>query len=415
MDTTQKGAGYAWRNFIFIFLCGVSFAISLMVVPAGMGMLIEYFQCSASEAGWFMSFTSVAGTVIAFFTAPIQAKIGPKNMVLLGMACIIIGDAICLFATDVTLFYVGRFIFGLANGLLATAAPTLIAILFRDPSKRGLPNSVWALWIPIGQIIIMLLFAYLVSTFGGWQAAFAFALIFAAAATVCCFFFITIPKERQMEAVAGKANVKISDAFKSPSVILCFLMVLFFAFAMSCYSSFAPTYYQMAGGMGLAEANNLNSIGTFAGIVGSLVVGVILGKVTNQPMVLFGVWIFAGIAMGIAFMFIDPALIIATCIAWGLLSNMIMPAVFTNVEWATPDPSVIGAAFGLLAIASNGGGIPAAPIVGALVDATGNWMLCCIPPAIASVLGIVCAAIFFAKRGPVCVRAMMEKETRAKN
>ncbi len=181
-------------------------------------------------------------------------------------------------------------------------------------------------------------------------------------------------------------------------------MVLFFAFAMSCYSSFAPTYYQMAGGMGLAEANNLNSIGTFAGIVGSLVVGVILGKVTNQPMVLFGVWIFAGIAMGIAFMFTDPALIIATCIAWGLLSNMIMPAVFTNVEWATPDPSVIGAAFGLLAIASNGGGIPAAPIVGALVDATGNWMLCCIPPAIASVLGIVCAAIFFAKRGPVCVR-----------
>ncbi len=56
----------------------------------------------------------------------------------------------------------------------------------------------------------MLLFAYLVSTFGGWQAAFVFALIFAAAATVCCFFFITIPKERQMEAVAGKANVKYS-------------------------------------------------------------------------------------------------------------------------------------------------------------------------------------------------------------
>ncbi|MCI8468809.1 MAG: MFS transporter [Eggerthellaceae bacterium] len=409
----ERSTGYAWRNFIFVFLCGVAFSISLMVVPACMLMLVEHFQCDMSTAGWFMSWSSVAGTVIAFFTASIQSKVGPKAMVMLAMACVIVSDVICIFAPDATVFSVGRFILGFGNGLIATGAPTLICVLFKDPAKRGLPNSVWSVWIAVGQIIILNLFAILAAAFGGWQAGFWFALIFAVAALVLGFFLISVPMDEQMAVVRGTANVKLSAAFTSPYVIICLVMVICFAFCFSCYSAMAPTYYQQAGGMGMAEANSLNSVSTIVGVVGALAVGAVFAKVKNQPLVLLAVFVLTFIVCCFEFVPTDPTLIIVELVAFGFVINAVMPAVFTNVEWASPDPSVIGAAFGVLAIGSNAGGIPAAPLVGAILESTqGNWALATVPEAVIGAIGLICAIVFFVKRGPVCKAVLEERSSK---
>ena len=159
----KSKTGNAWVNFILIFVMGAIFAIGFFKVPPAMGSLMEYFQCGLGEAGWFMSACSVAGTVIAFATGAIQTKIGPKGMLIAALVCMALDSLVGVLAPNVEVFIASRFIGGLGNGFLATAGPTLIALLFKDPAKRGLPNSIWACWTAAGSLIMLNSYAFILA------------------------------------------------------------------------------------------------------------------------------------------------------------------------------------------------------------------------------------------------------------
>jgi sugar phosphate permease len=153
---------------------------------------------------------------------------------------------------------------------------------------------------------------------------------------------------------------------------------------------------QAVAGLDMGTANALSSITTVTGIIGSLVIGVVLNRVKNQPAVLLVCFILAGATMCLELAFDTVPMMILMAVLVGLLLNICPPALFSNVPHASPDPSVMGAIFGLLAVGANLGGIPAANTVGSIVDATqGNWAMGTIPLAIVAVLGIICAIIFY--------------------
>ncbi len=392
-----RSAGASWASFICILLVGVSYSISLMAVPMYMPAFFE--QIGMDNAPMLMSYTSISGTIIAFFTAAIQSKIGPKTMVILSALVQLIGDIMMLIGGGVAVMFVGRFILGLGNGLVATAAPSLVQCIWRDPQKRGIPTSVWTMWIALGAIII----SFLTVPLGTWQNAFIFAAIFAAVATVLAIVGIRIPKAEQMEVVAGNADVHVIDAFKSPWVILCFVMVLCFAFGFSIYTTYAPQYFMQY--MGPEAGTSLNGMGNFIGIVAGLIIGVIFRATKKHPLVLLIVFVLAVIAAFTAFMFTDAMMITVTAVFFFFVFNIIVPSVFNNVQWASPDPSVIGAAFGLLAIASNGGGIPAAPVGAMLLGPDMNYFNAMIPGIVLCIIGLVCAIIFFVGRSKFVAEA----------
>lgn len=395
-----KSAGFLWVNFIFILLVGISYAISLMAVPMYMGAFMETY---GPDAAWLMSWTSVAGTIVAFFTAALQAKLGPKMLVILSAVVQIIGDILMLIGGGIAVMFVGRFILGLGNGLVATAAPALVQCLWRDPQKRGIPTSIWTMWIALGGIII----SFLTVPLGNWQTAFIFALVVAIVVLIGAIFGIRVPKEVQMEVVAGNDKVKVSDAFKSPWVILCFVMVLCFAFSFSCFTTYAPTYFIQ--NMGPEAGTALNGMGNFIGIIAGLIIGVIFRATKKHPLVLVCVFVLATIACFLAFTFTDAMMITVTAVFFFLVINMVVPSVFNNVQWASPDPSVVGAAFGLLAIASNGGGIPAAPVGAAILEATGgNYFMVMVPAGIICAIGLVCAVVFLVGRSKYVQKAFEE-------
>lgn len=398
----QRSAGYAWRNFICILLVGISYAISLMAVPMYMG---DFMAQLGPDAAMLMSYTSISGTIIAFFTAAIQSKIGPKTMVIMSAIVQVIGDVLMLVGGGTTVMFVGRFILGLGNGLIATAAPTLVNCLWRDPQQRGIPTSVWTMWIALGSIII----SFLTVPLGNWYTAFIFAAVFAVVALVLAFFGISVPKAEQMEIVAGNENVRIIDAFKSPWVILCFIMVLTFAFGFSVYTTYAPQYFIQY--MGPEAGSALNGMGNFIGIIGGLVIGVVFRATKKHPLVLTIVFVLAVVAAFMAFSFTDALMITVSAVAFFFVFNIIVPSVFNNVQWASPDPSVIGAAFGLLAIASNAGGIPAAPVGAMILESTGgDYFAAMIPAIVITLVGLVCAIIFLVGRSKFVAEAFAARE-----
>lgn len=408
--TQERSAGASWGTFLIVLIAGIAYSISLMAIPTAMIYVADTFGGDMVGAGWLMSWNSVAGTILALFTATIQSKIGPKNMIIIALACILVSDVMVVMTTDITIAFVGRFIFGFANGLIATAGPTFVTILFSDPTKRGMPNAIWTMWIALGGVLINFLAPFLMVPGEGtnfltggpnldWHPLFWFGIAFAAVALVLVIVGVRVPKAELMAAVAGSDNVKISDAFKNGYVWLCFVMVLCFAFSFSCYTSEVVAYLQAAVGMDPAAAQSWNGILNIIGIAAGLIIGFILNKVSDHTKALVAIFVLTVAACLAAFAFSTVTLAICSMFFFGLAVNMVMPAIFTNVQWVSKSPAVIAAAFGICAIASNGGGIPAAPVMGAMIEAGVDWFMLGVPPAVVSAVGLVCAIVFSIKLG----------------
>ena len=186
------------------------------------------------------------------------------------------------------------------------------------------------------------------------------------------------------------------------------LVIVFacFAFIFSVWSAMAPTYLQTPlVGMDMAAANSVSSITTVTGIVGSLIIGVVLTKVRNQPLVLVGTMVLCTVAGVIQFVFTGQAAIIVVAVLVGLFTNIVPPALFSNAQWAAKTPAGVALVMAALPIGSNFGGIPAAPIAGAIVESTGSWAMVAVPLGIVGAVGLVCAVVFMARCGKYAMGA----------
>jgi MFS family permease len=393
---SEKGKQANWKSFAFVFLAGVFLGVSFFKVPPTMPLLMEYFNVDVGTAGWMMSACSIAGTLVAIPAGAIQAKLGPKNTLLAALGWTLFSIIIGVFAPSIELFMVSQFIGGLGNGFIAVAAPTLITVMFTNSAKRGLPNSIWACWTAVGSLIMFNAASGIVTVFGNWQAVWWVSFVVVALITLLAVIGIRVDKQAASAVAAGNAQVKLSKGFTSLYGILLMVMFFCFAFGYSVWAALAPTFMQMVAGVDMPTANALASITTVTGILGSLSVGIILNKVKNQPLVLLVCFVLAGITMCLELLFDTIPMMITMAVLCGLLLNICPPALFSNVPNASPDPSVMGALFGLLAVGANLGGIPAANTVGAIVDATqGNWAMGTIPLAIIALVGIICAIVFY--------------------
>lgn len=402
----KSKTGNAWVNFVLIFVMGAIFAIGFFKVPPAMGSLMEYFQCGLGEAGWFMSACSVAGTVIAFATGAIQTKIGPKGMLIAALVCMALDSLVGVLAPNVEVFIASRFIGGLGNGFLATAGPTLIALLFKDPAKRGLPNSIWACWTAAGSLIMLNSYAFILGATGSWQGVWWVCLAIVVVGLVLTVFGIRVDHAAEMQMVAAGGDVKPWAGLTSLNSWLLVIVFACFAFIFSVWSAMAPTYLQTPlVGMDMAAANSVSSITTVTGIVGSLIIGVVLTKVRNQPLVLVGTMVLCTVAGVIQFVFTGQAAIIVVAVLVGLFTNIVPPALFSNAQWAAKTPAGVALVMAALPIGSNFGGIPAAPIAGAIVESTGSWAMVAAPLGIVGVIGLVCAVVFMVRCSKYAVGA----------
>ena len=414
----QRSAGAAWGAFICVLIAGMSYAIALMAVPTAMVQVaLEFwemiplpdgsFMPDMTNAGLLMSYNSIAGTILAFFTGPIQAKIGPKMMVIASVVCVIISNAMMFIAPTAIVAFIARFILGFSNGLVATSAPTLIQILFTDPTKRGMPTGIWSMWIALGGILISFVAPLLMGPDLAWRPLFMFGTIFGIVALILVVIGIRIPKAEMMEAVAAQGEVHITDAFKNGYVWLLFVCMICFAYSYSCYTGMAVTYFQSPieqGGVGMDVATAQANFGllNIIGIIAGFIAGAILNKVNDHTKVLAIIFIIAVIAVWLSFQFTVANAAFACMVFFGLAVNMVVPVILNNGQWVSENPAVVAAGFGILAIASNGGGIPANPTMGMVLASGAPYSACAIPPTIVCVIGLVCAIIFMLKRSKFC-------------
>ncbi|EFA12961.1 facilitated trehalose transporter Tret1-2 homolog [Tribolium castaneum] len=216
---TSESAEPTNRKFLYVaacvanlagFVCGTSFGWTSPEIPK---MKISHeagnplaLALTKSEESWIGSLLPVGATLGPFIAGLTADKIGRKNTLLAGTVPFIVAFAIAAYATNPLLFFLMRFLCGLAVGVVFTVLPMYIGEIAEDEVRDSL-GSFMQLFIVVG-----LLFSY---ALGPYMSIMAFNI--ACVVSPCVFlvvFYLFIPESpyfliRENKDQAAQALMKL--------------------------------------------------------------------------------------------------------------------------------------------------------------------------------------------------------------
>ncbi|GBP15440.1 Facilitated trehalose transporter Tret1 [Eumeta japonica] len=156
----------------------------------------EYdFEITTSQADWISSLVNVGAALICFPIGLIMDRLGRKNTMLLLVLPFTLAWVLIIWAVNVPMLMIGRFIAGIAGGAFCVTAPAYTSEIAQD-SIRGTLGSYFQLMITVG-----ILFAYAV---GSYTSVFLFNILCALIPLIfgCVFFFM--PESPSFLVVKGR-------------------------------------------------------------------------------------------------------------------------------------------------------------------------------------------------------------------
>ena len=185
----------------------------------------------------------------------VAKKLGPRSVLLLGCAIVILGSFLGAWATSAWLMIASRAVEGVAFVFISVAGPLAIE-QYVDAEHQGTVNGVWALWICFGSVIgstaTPMVFEALGLT-GTWLA---YAAIVAGAAVLLAAV-VRVPGRDAASEDTGNLQAAIPEASQvawrdyrvlvRPSALLVFFAYVVFNAEILAVLSYAPTFLQGQG------------------------------------------------------------------------------------------------------------------------------------------------------------------------
>lgn len=154
------------------------------------------------------------------------------------------------------------------------------------------------------------------------------------------------------------------------------------AFGCSVYTGLYPAFLSSPTGAALdpMEANNLVSLGSLGGIVGSVLIGVVINIVKPTKRGWLLMVICAVSIVTFLCVFSVPLGLMAFFIIWySFISTINMPVAFAWVPDILKNPKTLSMAMGIMMIGANIGGALGVTLPSALIDGAGGVWAACLP------------------------------------
>lgn len=387
----------AWLMAIVSILAGVVFAIDLFKVPPTMMLLMKDYNVSIAVIGLVMTAIAITSTVIALPGGAIMQKIGPKNLGLAAMACAAIGSVIGALSTSFTVLVISRGIEGFGFGLISLVVPAIIAAWF-PAQKRGLPMSIWTLWVSMGMLIIFRLTNVIVPSFG-WKGSWWLTTVLFVVIGVIFALVIRFPKEGEgaNEAQPAKTQkVSLLEGFKSPAAWLLCIIFIAYGWPAAALSGFYSTFLQQSLGMDMAAANTMTSYATIGMMVGGICIGLMLNRIKSKShgTVLLVIMVITAIFAYAQFEIKSVAILVPFMLVIGVVQQLIPATIFTMAPGAATRPETIAATMGIVSLGCNLSGILSNTFTGPMVQSFGgDWSKLSVFMLVISLVGVVAAII----------------------
>ena len=411
--TIKLNSATSWLQFAVVFLTGITIAMGMFKVPVHMPNIMGEFGVSITEAGLLMSVVGFTCIFTAIPAGAVMQKLGPKTFGIIVVASGIIENVIGAIAPNFWVLLGTRFLEGISYGCMSMVSVAIVSAYFTT-EKRGLPNGIWVIWVSVAQLIVAQLANLLVPSFG-WRGEWVAIAVIQAVLLVAFIAFVKDPRRVGLDTVGEDVSeganaqstqvpqekVSVLDGLKEPAVWLFSASLCCVAVGCGCLTGLYPTYLQTGLGLDPATANNIVSLGTLGGIVGSVAVGWVINrtKVRNRGILLCVVAVISIVCFSFQFS-MTAAIVAPFIIFYTAVTQFNMPVGFALVPDAIKRPQVLSMAIGVLMIGANLGGALSTTLPSMFVDAAGGDWGACVP----MVVGFAIASLVFAILGSVYMR-----------
>ncbi|WP_294829465.1 MFS transporter, partial [uncultured Gemmiger sp.] len=175
-----------------------------------------------------------------------------------------------------------------------------------------------------------------------------------------------------------------------------------------------PSYLSSPQGCGLdpATANNLVSIGSIGGIVGSVVIGWVINhfKPSKRGILMMIVGIISIVVFALCFS-VPVGIMAAFIFFYAAVSQFSMPIAFAWIPDVLKDQKTLSMATGVLMIGANIGGALGITLPSMAIDAAGGAWAAALPVVVGlAIVGLVCALALhvFVQKKVVPVRSDLQ-------
>lgn len=371
--------GRAWVVAIIAIIAAVLISVNNNKLPATSSLVLPALGIDTGSMSFLMSLNGYVGFILAFVAASIIMKFGSRKSTLMVLICALVGAVISAFAPTYEILVVGRLIEGVGYACIGTVIPVLFSEWF-PPSKRGVPMGIFSVWVPLGSMFIMGTSGFFFNAADPttYHNVFWFVVALLIVITVVWVIAVRNPQVSYLEAEEdpNAEKPKVSEGFKSLSCWIGMIAFAAFALGTACVMNFETLYMVQTMGMDQAAANGTLNIANICVVVGGIVIGFVMNKVTSNTgrltILVVGAAV-QGVAFALAYT-VNGAMLTPWLIVFGL-ANGIVPAIFfTMVAEIAPRPQLASVSSTLMSLGQCVGGILFA-VVGAIITSAG-WGAC---------------------------------------
>lgn len=355
-----------WRGVAVAFLAGVAAATALSKAAPAAIDLREGLKLTLTQIGWVMSAGTLATFALGVASGQLSHWRGARTLLRDGLLVLIAAGLASALAPGTGWLLAGRGVEGLGVVLITVAAPTLIASLSRR-EDIGLSMGVWALWMPVGSVLMLGLAPWLLAGYG-WRGLWGVSAI---AALAVLLLLPGLPSDVGRPS-GGRLDLR---PLRAPGPWV--LALAFFCFSSQFFSvfTFLPTYLTHTLGIPAATATRACALVPVAIIPGNLLGGVLVHRGWRPSTLL--------VAPALPLLVVlpamllpahEPAVMYGLLALYGLLLGIIPTGIFTQAPLLAPTPAATGPILGLALTGQGLGILVGPPLVGALLERTGSWL-----------------------------------------
>ena len=377
----------AWLILAALLLFSIAAPLNQSKVPPILPILMETWGLSVGRAGLLMSLYAITGLLLALPAGFIFQRVGYRWTGLLAGGSIALGAALGALSPSVNLLLFSRAIEGLGTGFVAVMAPAVIAPWF--PRHRGIALGIWATWVPVG-LLTMLLAAPALADWGGWRSVWWFGCLYAALTTLL-FLLMVRPAPASPAAAATPGAAAVGPTLRNPTIWWLGAAFACYCIAVFAVGTFLPTYIYTVRGVALAQAAQLTSLTSLMSILSGPAGGVISDRIGSRKRV-FQFGLIAAVVILPLTGAASLSLLIVLIAAQGLFLSVTPPNIFAAAIETGRETGGSGLAMAVVMMGQNAGVLIGPLLFGALAESPAGWGLAFASLPVICLLGVAAGA-----------------------
>ncbi|MBC1235276.1 MFS transporter [Listeria booriae] len=268
-----------WSKFAVLYVGAVAVSLSQLKVVPVMKQLAVETGMPISDISWLMSIFTISGIFLAIPGATLLTKFGAKQLAVLLMCCLALGNVMGALTSNFTWLLISRAVEGIAFSMIIMVGIVLINYWFPE-EKAGTPIGTFGIFSAVGSLIGMNVTLPIVEQLGLKSVWWILAVIALVAAVLFQVLLDGPPKESISERKAK--NVSLLEALRNGRTWLLALAQGCMAFVLFTFITIYPQLFTDFYGLSTESANFYASLFGLFGIPFGVVAGYLVDR-TGKP------------------------------------------------------------------------------------------------------------------------------------